>query len=419
MTVRRKNFLDAIIILMMLSYVLIQTWAHFARYLSEQLVMILIVVRLLQGIKRKVRKKEFLLLIIGMWLLAIGAVNIALSDREYLYENIRFLLLPGLTVLYFIYLCRNEMEFLKTFFQQLILLLNAYLLINSLIMLIQTSGNYFLVDTQTSNTFYPDLITGLMGADGTHRVTLFTVCVTLINYVLEGRCEKSGRRIWSMYWIAILISVYVSTQNDNNTFFIFVPLFWMATYVVSHKFDFGFIWNFKYQLTFLVIVVVTFVMLSVKVNAFATFISRIQSVLQSIFEAENMKEYQLDERVLLFQYAVENGGIWGRGIGSIKMFADNSIATFFGTHFGMASAQSLIYLFGVVPYLMILLSVSYGFDVNGKLKNFMVCFFLLFGVTFYTQIFTSYGLTVLMCIAISVMEITGSEYDEAINYIRK
>ena len=55
-----------------------------------------------------------------------------------------------------------------------------------------------------------------------------------------------------------------------------------------------------------------------------------------------------DDRAIAINYAIKNGGLWGRGLGSIPMHYKDAYIKYMGLN----SASSFIYMLGIVGYLI-------------------------------------------------------------------
>ena len=90
-----------------------------------------------------------------------------------------------------------------------------------------------------SVVYYPDYIAGFFGINGTHRLTLFCIFFICLNmYVYKFKKVKYYKRIPLFVLLISLLLFALSTQNDNNTFFILYPLFALFLYSILYTIDY-------------------------------------------------------------------------------------------------------------------------------------------------------------------------------------
>lgn len=407
MKILKRNIIDMVILSLSLLYILFMIWAHLFTNIMPQVLIGLMIISLVLMNKKNIIKNADLADLVDLIFLSVCLllllINIKTTSGVYERKNLERILHSAVILIYYSQLINKKNEFVRNYFKGILPWINIYYVLNLIIMYIQTKGTYFLMDTvSTGNTYYLDMITGLIGADGVHCVAIFTVFVILLNLVFLDIKVGQRRKLSVIYlMITTAFSLFIATQNDNNALLILIPL--MAVVCLINKTELN-IYNIITKIWKpVVIVIVAFVGVGVLANSSSGLFSDIAYRLNLTITSYSITGGTLaatDERFRLFSLALEKGGAWGNGWGSIEMFSDSSI----NLHFGMAAIQPMIYMGGWVFYVLFNITIAKIFVGNkpGYLKKWglLVCILIL--MSYFTQIFIIDRLTYFMsflCIA--------------------
>lgn len=324
-------------------------------------------------------------------------INPMLTSLNAHYINEIFIYtIPGLSIALYYYVAnyssQNFKKFVKTF---IFYFINIYMLINAVIMIIQLGNNYFLMFHSSNNMYYLDHITGMLGSNGTHRLSLVYIIGIYINYLYLNDDNKAKRLFSKIMFIFFLaFSIYFSAFNNNRAYYflllIFVlPLIIKGLKIIKKKSK----TLFK---TFIVLIlgIITFLSFYNFNTNFKKFID--DSIINEVFEntasrfnASTQGNNISEERIDLFIYAIENGnGLFlGRGIGKVAILGDPTMPE----HFGLSEITSRVYNGGII-YVVLITLVYYSFIITFfKDKKLWIKLFVFFSLAFmaaYQQIYT-------------------------------
>ncbi len=406
----KLQFIDKIIMTLLLFYVLIQFHSHILtsemKYILSGLILLRLLHRLICGYKylKKSHHEAFMLIVVISVLMI--SINILLSPKTYIVTNIMQLLVPMLTIFYTESVV-DDIKGIDDYFKNIITILNFYFLANSILIYLQISGVDLLVD----RTFYSELsfdyYSGMFGGnDGTHRVTVFTSLLTILNlFYYKTLPRKKRLLICGFFGIGLFITCYTSTQNDNVSFFVFLPLTVICYFAIkSQKLVVIIKKIYKPLLIAIFIIIIVSIALSNNISLFGRIIKRINNTVLTYGIGTGGVLKSKDERAILFIYAISHGGIFGKGIGSIRLLADPSIITSYGRHFGMSSIQSIIYVCGGLIYLLYLILITMYCTRNGKQKSipFLVIFCFILFSSYYSQVLTVFNSSILFSFTLAL-----------------
>ena len=278
------------------------------------------------------------------------------------------------------------------FYKRLALVLNWYYFINALIIIMQILIPGFLVHNFSNNSFYLDQVCGLIGNNGTHRLSVLCLACIYLNIVCIILDKKHAKQNYFMTLYIIISSLIISIFNDNKFYYIllglfFLPIIFNFKQVKKYIFKQNKFSNRKLIISFIFIIICI-------VFLICYFIYRniyINNVSLSLLKTE---------RMVLFDYALNAGSpnkLFGHGIGSIMFLFDPQMPE----HFGMCELTSRIYTGGYLYlFLMILVFSTFFakyFNVK-KFKNKLFIFLSLISFCYYTQAFSMIDMTFLICL---------------------
>lgn len=398
--------IDIFIISWLLFFVLIQFRLHVlistSKIILSFICLIMIGLRFFVSLKKN--KNNANRVILGIILLLIIFITSIFGKKTYFLNNFRELLFPCILFLYTSFLSKDK-EGIDKLFLKYLLILNIYFFINTIIMYLQINGHDELLDTTFYSELKFDYMSGLFGGnDGTHRVTLFAALVTILMLFYYKRLNifmKCFNLI--IYLFSIIFTTYLSTQNDNVSFFIFVPLSVIIYYLIYYKKIFLIL---KKAALPTCIIVCLYCILNIliinDVQGFGKILTRLNMTIFSYGNKSGVLSNTIDERALLFSIALKNGNCFGQGIGAIKILGEETISN----HFGMASAQSLVYIIGIVPYILYIIFIASGY--TKKMPLICLSFIVyIFATAYYTQVLTVFNSTILFSIILMLMGRVG------------
>ena len=385
------NWLDTFILCLMLYYVLFGIWSGVGINQIQSVIICLCIVRsLFYYIKARKLYSQTVLYIVA--LVVLFCFNyLAHNDNSLFWDNI---IGCWAVVVYVTILLKSEEKWLEKFLVCISRVVNVYMCINIIVMFLQLNESYFLIDKSRipSVVYYPDYIAGFFGINGTHRLTLFCIFFICLNmYVYKFKKVKYYKRIPLFVLLISLLLFALSTQNDNNTFFILYPLFALFLYSILYTID------YKRIGRLCLCVLGGIIALGDIIQVY-------------IFRNKNV----WDERTELMTYALVHGKGYflGSGIGSIKIYSDTRISS----HWGMNSLMTFTYFMGIVPLflyaalhtLMLTSSISdHAERTKLTIRIGMIILFML--VVQYCQVLSEINLMILFTLVISVFVLSANK----------
>lgn len=323
-----------------------------------------------------------------LFLVIAMLVNILLTGQTVnLFGNLIQIAHGFSALFYFCLVIYIDKDYLFSFLVTIRPLLNIYVLINMVIMFLQLNETYFLINAATiTNPLYLDHIAGLLGQNGTHRVTCLCLMVVMLNFsTLKTPISRRNRLLTLIFIFTVLAGYsYLSTQNDNVTFLFIVPAM-IAMFIL---------FNYRFNVLavigaiVLVFVIVLLVTLTIQFMDLTHLVNRFDSIYQSY---SNQSSSYSENRIRILNILLEDWNGWtiGSGIGGLAYFDDPRVDAL---HYGMNSIQSVIGMGGVFLYGIFILLYSYCVLISNNRIHEKACtlstvlVFILF--SYYTMIFS-------------------------------
>ncbi|MBU3191208.1 hypothetical protein K9O30_18390 [Clostridium bowmanii] len=340
-------------------------------------------------------------------LLNLGIICLNISENgisTYMVRNVFTVFSNIFIIIFFEFIIKNKREALELLvIKKVSVILNLYFFINVPIIIKQVSSIGFMMRFTDGNPLYFDQITGLIGVNGTHRMTFYWVALTLIN-IYTYQKNKKELILWMMI-SEIIFMVIISSYCDNTAFYYFFPIILLQFFIKELSQI-----NIKNFVKFIAIILVATACGiyiyndNQQVNDF--FNSRIKQKYEQLTGKSGQKEDE--ERIVLFKYALEYGDGYklGAGIGSVT-YGDSMLPQ----HFGMSEISILTYQGGLIYLGSIILLYAYCsiklLNLSSKFKvvNFLV--FLIMAVNYsimalYTQIFSTFEMIFMVTLILSI-----------------
>lgn len=376
----------------------------------DKFILIATCILLIMNVKnhnKHINKKQYLHFILLMITILYIIINILFSDsNKYAMSYlIDFTLIPYMSLSFIAMLkSKQNKELENKILNSLFWILNIYNIVNIFIISKQISTPGFMVRNYTSNTFYTDMIAGLLGANGTHKLTLFyLICLFLNIYNFDD--NKKYKRISAkiFFTITLISSLYISNFNDNRTYY-FILLVYMLPLIIKYIRK-NFIRNKiqKYKILKLMIFIPGIILsLNILYNNNADFKNIIDETVKKNIERTfgnisrtSDNEKGGEERLELLKFALNEGNGYsiGTGIGSIPVTGDTV-----SSHFGINDCNVRIYSGGIIFLLLIILVYTNRiYQLFDKKNNYYRVFIIitLIILSFYTQVFSYCDKTIL------------------------
>lgn len=314
------------------------------------------------------------------------------TPRNYIIDAlIKGTIMPFFVGLYFLKL-KEYPNIKKMIFNPLFIILNLYYIVNFFIMQKQILNHGFMVHNRSGNSLYMDMITGLVGENGTHKLTFLFITTLYLNYYYFDDHKKIRRRLAKVFFLFILISsIYISTFNGNRMYY-FILLFSMTPilYITkkNSRIDKQKILKNSLKIIILITIVFSIYKNNYKVRDFINS-NIIDTYINGTFSRFNESKVndgnKGEERVELLKYAIKNTNLmFGKGIGSIHMTRDPSVPT----HFGINDIIIRIYTGGIFfAILTLMIHINFYISLFDKKDKFMTVFIIIMTMlcAFYTQ----------------------------------
>lgn len=407
MNCQKKLLIAKIIIFYLLGYAFFLNWLTgegIGKY-SYSLISVIILILIVKfNYVRKIPLTGWLVMFINVLVISFNLMEFGL--QEYTLNSLIFWTYGNIIIILFFNVVNFiNREDLRKFIQgYLFYIFNIYFLINVPIIILQLNHTYFMMRFTDKNPMYADHITGLIGASGTHILSLFWLSLILINL-----SKVKTKKDWALILITlaeISFMLIISSYNDNTAFIVILVIAIVQYFFKEIKKH-----NIRELLKPILIIISILVILIIakgynnRLNNF--YKNRVQVKIDQYL---GYKGYNPEERAALFDYALEygNGYTTGKGIGSIKNYSDPNLPI----HFGMSSISSKTYEGGLI-YLMSIIIVYAYFTNKLFFKPNKVSAFLLalnYGIlSIYTTIFSDYRLIFFLCIIVLAFSYNYSE----------
>lgn len=416
---RRKynlNFFEILFIVYSLFQVCLLKWLwdkSFYQYVFDFYCIYFIIVGVLS---KKIR--EYRLINIGFVLVLLNLIVIWLNVNENgatsnFLNNIGIVFGNLFIIIFIGFIIKNKREELeKLIVKYLSVILNIYFFINVPIIIIQIFSKGFMMRTTGATLMYVDQITGLIGANGTHRMTFYWLALTLINIYVYQKYKK--KLMLFMIFSQIIFMLIISSYCDNTAFYYFFPLI-ILEFFVKELLKIN-IKRFLKFLSIAIVIIIFGIYLYNNNNQFNEFYnSRIMEKYEQ-FTGQNDKQGD-EQRISLFKYALDygNGYKLGSGIGNAT-YGDSKLPP----QFGMSEISIITYQGGLIYLISIILLYSYYsyklINPSNKSKLTRLIFYIMLIINYaimaiYTQIFSTFEIIFILAIILSIFNFKYSRKD--------
>lgn len=398
-TMKIKFDLDKIILSMMLLQIIAIRWFDLsAKYSYFMLVVLLF--HVVVHLKRYCRMGFIPIFLIFFVAYPITNAFIFEYDNTLLLRNFKILIINCLSLAFISYCGRFKLQETMEWLDSKVYILNTFYVINIPIIIGEVNGNYKLSSINTdilNKYFFPDLGSGLFGANGTPILGLFVAFVFSYNMRIWEKIRSSQKKkmlyIYNIFMLIIMAILFVF--NDNKGAYITIVLFF-AVYLyfkrvlISKNIRTRLKKTFNYVAMAIIICVVLLIILQL-IPHFKTVINGITFV---IMQGLQLKESSGggSERIGAIIFFLGNSSriVSGYGLGRYEWM---QAGAFGFRHFGQTDLMSFLYLGGIIlvcfvfAYIVKCLKILNGKYVSG--------IFLLLGLYFYimayTQLFIDYS----------------------------
>ena len=396
LVIKKDGLLEKIILLLMLLQIMIVRWMDLSLYFSY-IVIALFLVHLFCNYKKYFRMKltmlSSLIFLAYFWINTVtngGSKDIGIMNFK--------MIAPSIFMLLFVsYILRYRIEVVREFVNNSIWFLNLYYIINVPVLLLELNGNIALAGKhppEAFNTMFEDMISGLLGYNGTPVLALFCAFMTIINMYKLGNMKNSWRKnLYCLYIILISgFMLWISTKNDNKSVILIVFLFVIAYLFFAYnnkinRLHWKKIMNvLKYAL---IVTVVTFVSYNLLMQ-----IDMFNSIITKIFD-------RINEGISLGSKAAGSaeriGGVvailsdiphrmLGYGLGKYTWRQGNAFGFF---HFGQNDLSAFLFIGGMLFVVLLLWLVYVSFNsIRKSMMHSVVLLAIFLILLLYTQVLT-------------------------------
>lgn len=366
--IKKKNIVDWLVILCLGFYTLIAHWIWFGRGIQETVMIVFsafLVLKMLLNIKKN---KDFLWgMFVCFMLFSVVIVGVLKPiEHEYLMEDIKYMCGAIIVAIAVFYILQRLENGEKNILDILYSVLNVYFFINNIIIVMQYFIPYFLMNKSAigniSNNTYFDQLTGFLGINGTTRWIIVSTFLIILNFYIGYKRNQKGIIQYNIF--LIIESAIISMINSARGFLIIAPLT-IAIYMFYIKRIKA---SVRVKQIGAVLAVVAVLVVIYLTNDFVNqYVNELIADKFRIYLSGDIS-YMVaanDDRVKATVYAVENGGLFGNGIGSVPMHSSND----FTKHLGLNSASSYIYMIGVIGYFLVNILCAHLALINDKNKK--------------------------------------------------
>lgn len=400
----------------MLFYVLIDIWWGLYTNAVEAVISVMCIFSILLSISRtSLAKKNQIIAFTIIGLLYLIANYLLSNTNIYYATNLMYVLKCVVVVVYFSVLHDVYPDKLENTLISISKYLNLYMVINIAIMFLQLNESYFLIDKARlpAVVYYPDYIAGLFGINGTHRLSLFSIFLLCFDLYIYKYKKIRHYKFLKPYLIVVsVLLLFMSTQNDNNTFIILYPLFLGLVYCTLYTVNLNRI--LKIMGAVIVSMLAIVIVVSNKPELFTEISKRLGDII-SVYVFRSATTW--DERSELLQIALTQGRgyYFGSGFGSVKMYSDLR----YSTHWGMNSLMTFVYFMGIIP-LLLYVKALFDMIMNGKTYVYnkerifiKICLYIAtISLVQYCQLLSEINLMILYSLIMCVFRFSiGRKYD--------
>ncbi len=299
----------------------------------------------------------------------------------------------------------EDNDVFEKFLEKKISLINIVWIFNLFALTLQTAGTGFLIKPKwlAINSFYKDHCSGIFGNSGTHILSAFSMFILILNFYYADRKKLIGLKIFTI--VTTIISLLLSTLNDNNSIFILYVLFgmyYMFKKVFYNNSKFSSIVTKMVLSIISIVVVATIIMHIPSINNYIK--NDLLSRIDSVMNASSSDALGGNERLAIVEYSFNKGFGWkyGLGIGAWPFTKPDFLGF---PHFGLSSIGSFIALGGLPFYIITILLYTFillpkkGSQQTNKI-DMLIIMMLMVILSIYTAIFT--GSIIMLWIALSL-----------------
>lgn len=417
LSVNKSNIPDIISWLLIAYYSLIAQWIWSGRGTIENLIYISVILSVVCVLSFKVTPDRLVLYLFAFLLVtALVWSTLNASTHEYLVQDLKSMAGSFLVYAYLFRFRRLKNDTYKEFMEITRIVLTCYMVINSVIIFLQSRIPYFLMNksaiASVHNNSYFDQLTGFIGINGTTRWTMLTVLVILMNFhkAFTNSKSASSKKLIIFTVIFSAVSLVIAGINNARAFFILLPLTLLLYYIYSPTLNL----KLKIRIVFgtvagLAVIYIVY-LTNGSVNRFINNLITDKYEVYSTFNVDKLLESN-DDRAIAVNYAVKYGGLFGRGIGSIPMHSSNNQVKYLGLN----SASSFIYMIGSAGYLLysvFLALIAIGKNKAGKTRYIVYPAYLVI-VSYFLPVYSS--ITLMFTLACILSILCNSKQEETIS----
>ena len=365
MKIKKSEILDILIWFLVGFYTLIGHWIWFGRGIQETIIMVLAIIQVIRRSKyNKYKKnKKGILILSAIFIVYVAIVTIKAPSVNYIVEDLKAIISAVAIYVYLFSFLRSNHDKCMNYITLACKSLTWYMWINTFVIILQYFIPYFMMNraalTAVGNSAYWDHLTGFIGVNGTTRWNILS-CIVVVFYIANAK----NNRDWVKTISFIGISFIVSIMNSARSFLIMMPLFVMAYYILIKKKSVSTV--FKYVI-WAIGILASIVVVYYSVPFVKAYIDDLIVDKLAIYTSRNFA-YMVganDDRAVAINYAIQSGGTFGKGIGSIPMHYSTSLVKYMGLN----SASSFIYMIGIVGYFTYSIILGIGTQSFMKKKS--------------------------------------------------
>lgn len=389
----------------MMEYLLIlgmfSRWVELSRIWRLGLLLMLVVLMTKKKFTREVGK-----FLISIWFItpvALFVLSGLLGDsREYLFFNLNRISWPLIIATSIEVIAITKPNVIYDVLDKNFYFLNLFWIVNIIVLAIQCSGIPLFIRSSwlELNSFYKDQCCGLFGNSGTHELSAFSIFMIMYD-LYQGYYRSKGLKKYVLIGFAFLtalITLVLSTQNDNMAFLFILPTFILLFYLQKAQWSGKKIGKKILRMMKYIIPIIILTIIILQIPAISAFVDE-----KVIGRIERMIHYSLtgvlgsNVRVAALVYSLTDGRGWtvGYGVGAWPFAEGATQELFHGfSNFGLNSMSTFFMLGGIWLYIAsVLLFARYLYMASYRTKKTQCYIFVCIGIvvlfTFYTVLFNS------------------------------
>ena len=264
---------------------------------------------------------------------------------------------------------------------------NIFNVINCIIIILQINIPYFMMDyySLSSNKFYLDHLTGLIGMNGTHILSILYCIVIYLNLIfINNKTDHLKKALSPLFLIFTLISsILISTYNDNKSYYFMLALYFIP--VLLKVFNGRLTRSAVFQ-SLKYLIVIFGIVLFLFINPTTKHIIIDKAFNNLIKVGVDASGTDKDERISLFNYSlsIHKEYPFGVGIGGTQDYMNTP------SHMGISELSAKTFEGGLF-YLILFIVVFYHFYScllkNNKIVYKIFVFMCLMFAVYYQQLF--------------------------------